>query len=143
MVEKVRSKLIDILAMEKTYSNIFRAFVAMAALSLVAMGQGFPALYQAEKEATKLKFELEAQFNSKLELIDCEKIKEKQVECNFAKYQMKAVGSGITLLDSIIEICNILASILAIFAVAGFFLSFANSADNRTSDVGAKVIESK
>lgn len=121
-MESIVNKIVHTIASEQGYSALFRAFVALVGLALLAIGQGLPVVIEKEMAAYKLKFDIEAKYKTALDKVDCAKTDE-PANCMFAKYQVKTIGSATDLLDKIVRIGLNVGFALGMLSAIGFVAS--------------------
>ncbi len=122
-LERVFDYLVEAVCTERGYGGLFKAGVALVALSLIAVGDAGTFLYERDIDAHRSKFTVEAVSGRALNDTECGALGDLQSECRMAKHQMRTLYSSIELFSKIVEMSFWLGIALLCLSVLGFVAS--------------------
>lgn len=122
-LESICDYLFEVVCSERGYGGLFKAGVALMALSLIAVGDAGMLLYERDIEAHRSKFTVEAVSGKALEDTDCGSLGKSRSECELAKHQVKTLSSSIKLASTVVKTSFRSGFTLLCLSVIGFVFS--------------------
>ncbi|KRW66100.1 hypothetical protein AO741_12740 [Pseudomonas sp. TTU2014-105ASC] len=113
------------MATPEGYTSLFKGFVSILALYLVATMQVATLMMPSEAESYAYKAAVEKALKKELSFdeLDCKVETSVYVECKMAVYKNDISSAAISALQSLQELLKLLAYLLGAFSVIGFIFS--------------------